>query len=116
MRFVAGFRMNNTHIKSYPNSALSPEFWKTYQHYRLGDATDGKGYYNAALDYSYPEVRNRYRDAIAGVSGGVQTGKNIPRSFMDRRVRKSGFERLREAVSEEVELVHVHRVHGRREC
>lgn len=66
--FVASFRMNDTHIKSYPNSEMAPEFWKTHQHYRLWDATDGKSYYNAALDYSYPDVRNRYRDAIAEVA------------------------------------------------
>ncbi|MSR65391.1 MAG: hypothetical protein EXS18_06380 [Verrucomicrobiae bacterium] len=69
LMFVASFRMNDTHIKSYPTSALSPEFWKTHQHYRLWDATDGKSYYNAALDYSHPEVRRRYRDAVAEVAG-----------------------------------------------
>lgn len=66
--FIASFRLNDTHNKSYPNSTLAPEFWKEHQHYRLWGATDGKGYYNAALDYSYPEVRNRYRDAIAEVA------------------------------------------------
>ena len=70
LMFVASFRMNDTHIKSYPTSAMSPVFWKTHQHYRIWDATDGKSYYNAALDYSFPEVRNRYRDAIAEVAGG----------------------------------------------
>ena len=69
LMFVASFRMNDTHLKSYPSSVLAPEFWKTHQHYRLWDATDGKSYYNAALDYSYPEVRNRYRDAVAEVAG-----------------------------------------------
>ena len=69
LMFVPSFRMNDTHIKSYPTSAMSPEFWKTHQHYRIWDATDGKSYYNAALDYSFPEVRNRYRDAIAEVAG-----------------------------------------------
>ena len=67
LMFVASFRMNDTHIKSYPNSFLAPEFWKTHQHCRIWDATDAKSYYNAALDYSFPEVRNRYRDAIAEV-------------------------------------------------
>lgn len=66
--FVASFRMNDTHIKSYPNGVLAPEFWKTHQHYRLWDATDGKSYYNAALDYSFPEVRRRYRDAVVEVA------------------------------------------------
>ncbi|MBI4023644.1 MAG: family 10 glycosylhydrolase, partial [Verrucomicrobia bacterium] len=69
LMFVASFRMNDTHIKSYPSSIFSPQFWKTHQHYRIWDATDGKSYYNAALDYSFPEVRNRYRDAIAEVAG-----------------------------------------------
>ncbi|MBI4028702.1 MAG: family 10 glycosylhydrolase [Verrucomicrobia bacterium] len=68
LMFVASFRMNDTHHKSYPNSVLSPEFWKTHQHYRIWDATDAKSYYNAALDYSYPEVRNRYRSAIVEVA------------------------------------------------
>ena len=69
LMFVASFRMNDTHIKSYPTSNMSPEFWKTHQHYRIWDATDAKSYYNAALDYPFPEVRRRYRDAIAEVAG-----------------------------------------------
>lgn len=68
LMFVPSFRMNDTHLKSHPNSWLAPEFWKTHQHYRIWDATDAKSYYNAALDYSFPEVRNRYRDAIAEVA------------------------------------------------
>ncbi len=68
LMFLASFRMNDTHVKSYPNGMLAPEFWKTHQHYRLWDATDAKSYYNAALDYSHPEVRNHYRDAIAEVA------------------------------------------------
>lgn len=64
LMFVASFRMNDTHIKSHPHSFMSPEFWKIHQHYRIWDATDAKSYYNAALDYSFPQVRNRYRDAI----------------------------------------------------
>ncbi len=64
LTFVASFRMNDTHIKSYPNSAVSPPFWKIHQHYRIWDATDGKSYYNAALDYSFEEVRNRYHAEI----------------------------------------------------
>ena len=69
LMFVASFRMNDTHIKTFPEGALSSEFWKTHQHYRLWDATDGKSYYNSALDYSYPEVRNRYHDAVGEVAG-----------------------------------------------
>lgn len=68
LMFVASFRMNDTHIKSYPNSTLSPEFWKTHQHLRLWEITDGKSYYNAGLDYAFPEVRNRYRDSILEVA------------------------------------------------
>ena len=68
LTFVASFRLNDTHNKSYPNSVLAPEFWKQHQHYRLWGATDAKGYYNAALDYTYPEVRNRYRDAVMEVA------------------------------------------------
>jgi hypothetical protein len=69
LTFVASFRMNDTHVKSYPTSAMSSEFWKTHQHYRIWDATDGKSYYNAAMDYSHAEIRQRYRDAIAEVVG-----------------------------------------------
>lgn len=69
LMFVPSFRMNDTHHKSFPTSSLVPEFWKTNQRYRLWDSTDAKSYYNAALDYSYAEVRNRYRDAIAEVAG-----------------------------------------------
>jgi len=70
LTFVASFRMNDTHIKSYPDSALTPDWWKTHQHYRLWDATDGKSYYNAALDYAQEEVRSRYRDSILEVATG----------------------------------------------
>ena len=68
LMFIASFRMNDTHVKSYPNSYLTSEFWEMHQHYRLWDVVDGKSYHNAALDYSVPEVRNRYRDAIAEVA------------------------------------------------
>ena len=70
LMFVASFRMNDIHLRSHPSSWMAPEFWKTHQHYRLWDATDAKSYYNAALDYSFPEVRNRYRDTIAEVASG----------------------------------------------
>lgn len=68
LMFVASFRMNDTHVKSYPNSFLTPDFWKEHQDWRIWDATDAKGYYNAALDYAVPQVRNRYRDAILEVA------------------------------------------------
>ena len=50
-----------------PTARLTPDYWKTHQHFRIWDATDGKSYYNAALDYSFPEVRERYRDEILEV-------------------------------------------------
>jgi hypothetical protein len=68
LTFIASFRMNDTHIKSYPSSVLTPEFWKQHQDLRIWEATDAKGYYNAALDYSHAIVRNRYRDAIVEVA------------------------------------------------
>jgi len=69
LMFVASFRMNDTHHRSHPTGYMTPEFWKTHQHFRLWDVTDAKSYDNAALDYSFHEVRNRYRDAIAEVAG-----------------------------------------------
>ncbi|HCU34912.1 MAG TPA: hypothetical protein DGT21_05475, partial [Armatimonadetes bacterium] len=68
LTFIASFRMNDTHIKSYPDSALTPDYWRENQHLRIWDATDGKSYYNAALDYSFPEVRERYRAEILEVA------------------------------------------------
>ena len=62
MRFYASFRMNDCHHRSRPGSAAA--FWKTHQHYRLWEVTDGRTYYNAALDYSYPDVRQQIFDAI----------------------------------------------------
>lgn len=60
LRFFASFRMNDTHLKSTPEGVLVPEFWRKHQEYRLWDATDAKNYYNAALDYSHAEVRQRF--------------------------------------------------------
>lgn len=68
MAFFASFRMNDTHFKSRPNGPLATEFWKTHQHWRLWEVTAGKTYYNAALDYSHPEVRQRKLDAIEEVA------------------------------------------------
>ena len=62
IRFFGSFRMNDCHHRSLPSSA--PEFWKTHQDYRLWEVTDGGGYYNAALDYSYLEVRQKISEAI----------------------------------------------------
>ena len=60
--FFPSFRMNDCHHRSRPSEAA--EFWKTHQHYRLWEVQDGRNYYNAALDYSYEEVRDRMFAAI----------------------------------------------------
>jgi hypothetical protein len=67
MLFVGSFRMNDTHHKSYPDSAVNPSVWKEHQDWRIWDATDAKSYHNAAFDYSIPDVRQRLRDAVAEV-------------------------------------------------
>ena len=67
LQIYGSFRMNDSHHKSAPDSYLASEFWRTHQHYRLWEVTDGRTYYNATLDYSYPEVRQRKLDAIAEV-------------------------------------------------
>ena len=68
MKFYGSFRMNDAHHKSEPlgrfpqapeySCYLASEFWKTHQHCRLWEVTDALSYYNAAMDYSYAEVRN----------------------------------------------------------
>ena len=68
LSFVAGFRMNDTHLKSNPRGILASRFWQEHQHYRLWEITDGKTYYNACLDYSFPEVRKLYLDMIEEVA------------------------------------------------
>jgi glycosyl hydrolase family 10 len=65
--FYASFRMNDTHHKSRPRGKFAPEFWKNHQHYRLWEVQDGRSYYNATLDYSYPEVRQKVFDSIVEV-------------------------------------------------
>ena len=65
---VASFRMNDCHLKSYTQSCLTPEFWKQNQHLRLWGATDAKTYYNAALNYAFPEVRRYYATMIREVA------------------------------------------------
>ncbi|MCM8776827.1 MAG: family 10 glycosylhydrolase [Candidatus Omnitrophica bacterium] len=67
LSFIASFRMNDTHLKSDPQGVLASRFWQEHQQYRLWEITDGKTYYNAALDYSYPEVRNLYLTMISEV-------------------------------------------------
>lgn len=66
--FYASFRMNDTHFKTDPQGILCPEFWKTHQNYRLWEVIDGKSYYNAALDYSFAEVRRRKTDSVREVA------------------------------------------------
>lgn len=57
--FYGSLRMNDAHHKSAPNSWLVSDFWRENQDKRLWEVQDGFGYYNAPLDYSYPEVRDQ---------------------------------------------------------
>ena len=66
--FYASFRMNDTHHKSDPEGLLAPAFWKAHPEYRLWGETDAKSYYNAGMDYSFAEVRERKLDAIEEVA------------------------------------------------
>ncbi len=67
LRFYGSFRMNDCHLKSDPDGMLSSRFWRENQHLRLWEVTDGRTYYNAALDYSYPQVREYYLSGICEV-------------------------------------------------
>ncbi len=60
IQFFGSFRMNDCHLRSAPSGLLSAEFWKRHQKYRLWSFTEAQHYYSAALDYSYPEVRENY--------------------------------------------------------
>ena len=72
MKFYASFRMNDCHHKSCPRGSFSVDhatylvskFWETHQHCRLWEVTDAQSYYNATMDYSFPEVRNNRINAI----------------------------------------------------
>ncbi|MCC6422915.1 MAG: hypothetical protein IT447_05505 [Phycisphaerales bacterium] len=64
LKFYGSFRMNDCHHRSDPWGILSSKFWQEHQEYRLWDVTDARTYYNASLDYSFPEVRRRRLDAI----------------------------------------------------
>ncbi|MBI4025396.1 MAG: hypothetical protein HY360_10485 [Verrucomicrobia bacterium] len=66
--FYASFRMNDTHHKSHPNGVLASDFWKNNPQYRLWGETDALSYYNAGLDYAFPEVRRREFAAIREVA------------------------------------------------
>ena len=68
IQFFGSFRMNDSHQKSMPTGVLASDFWRQHQEYRLWEVTDGKTYYNATLDYSFPEVRRRKHDAIVEVA------------------------------------------------
>ena len=79
MKFYGSFRMNDAHHKSEPlgrfpqapeySCYLASEFWKTHQHCRLWEVTDALSYYNAAMDYSYAEVRNNRINAVLEFAG-----------------------------------------------
>lgn len=62
IRFYPSFRMNDCHHRSRPGGAA--RFWKDHQDWRLWEVTDGRTYYNAAMDYSHPEVREQIFAAI----------------------------------------------------
>ncbi len=64
MRFYGSFRMNDCHLKSDPDGILSSSFWRNNQELRLWGVKAGRTYYNAALDYSYPEVRSHHLRGI----------------------------------------------------
>lgn len=64
IKFYGSFRMNDCHLKSDPTGLFSTRFWQEHQDYRLWEVVDGRTYYNAALDYSFPEVRERRLSAI----------------------------------------------------
>ena len=65
--FLGSFRMNDCHHKSRPQGMLAGEFWRSHPDYRLWEVTDGRTYYNAALNYAVPEVRERMLAAIGEV-------------------------------------------------
>jgi hypothetical protein len=64
IRFYGSFRMNDCHLKSDPRGMLSSKFWQEHQEWRLWEVLDGRTYYNAAMDYSHPQVRQRKLDSI----------------------------------------------------
>ncbi len=66
--FFASFRMNDIHFKSEPEGMLATEFWKQHQEMRLWGVTQHRSYDNAAMDYSYPEVRDNRLNSILEVA------------------------------------------------
>ncbi len=66
--FFASFRMNDTHHKSDPQGLLAPQFWQEHPEYRLWGETDAQTYYNAGMDYSFDQVRQRKLDSLEEVA------------------------------------------------
>lgn len=59
LKILGSVRMNDCHHKSDPRGECATKFWREHQPYRLWDIDEAHGYYNAALDYSHAEVRQR---------------------------------------------------------
>lgn len=66
--FFGSFRMNDAHQKSRPDGMLAGRFWQEHQDWRLWDVEDALSYYNATMDYSYPQVRQHITRAIREVA------------------------------------------------
>lgn len=64
MEFYVSLRMNDAHAKSHPQGSLVSAFWKENPQWRLWGVTDGLSYYNAAMDYAVPEVRERFFSVV----------------------------------------------------
>lgn len=67
MDFFASVRLNDSHHKSKPDGPFASPFWKERQEYRNWEVTDGACYYNATLNFKYPEVRERRMNVIREV-------------------------------------------------
>jgi hypothetical protein len=69
MDFYGSVRMNDTHQKSDPKGIWAGKFWRDHPEYRLWEQKISRNgstqwYFNAAMDYTFPEVRQYYWDAI----------------------------------------------------
>lgn len=67
--FFASIRMNDCHLRGETNEKMLPEFWRRNQDKRLWELTTALSYYNALLDYSYPEVRDLVFNVIDELAG-----------------------------------------------
>jgi len=67
MDFFASVRLNDSHQKSQPDGPFASPFWKNHPEYRNWEVTDGACYYNATLNFKYPEVRERRMNVIREV-------------------------------------------------